>query len=89
MEWKDIEYFVKASKSDISSSKKDEPKIVETGHPKTTLIKKTKFGLKKTYKQVVMTNSGHLKPFELLGILGPSGAGKTSLLNVFSQRPST
>ena len=43
----------------------------------------------KVYKRVVAQCSGHVKPHELVAIMGPSGAGKTSLLNVLSRREST
>lgn len=30
--------------------------------------------------------TGYVKPGEVLGIMGASGSGKTSLLNIFGQR---
>jgi ABC-type multidrug transport system ATPase subunit len=37
-----------------------------------------------TEKCVLRNNSGHASPGEMLAILGPSGAGKTSLLNLLA-----
>eukprot|EP00818_Percolomonas_sp_WS_P003510 CAMPEP_0117454074 /NCGR_PEP_ID=MMETSP0759-20121206/10598_1 /TAXON_ID=63605 /ORGANISM="Percolomonas cosmopolitus, Strain WS" /LENGTH=844 /DNA_ID=CAMNT_0005247219 /DNA_START=8 /DNA_END=2543 /DNA_ORIENTATION=+ len=37
-------------------------------------------------KTVLYPMSGYVKPGEILAIMGPSGAGKTSLLNILAQR---
>lgn len=37
-------------------------------------------------KQILYNQSGSAKPGEVLGIMGASGSGKTSLLNIFGQR---
>jgi len=42
---------------------------------------------KETYEKDILKNiSGSAKPGELLSIMGPSGGGKTSLLNSLSRR---
>ena len=50
---------------------------------------KTTFTQKKAFKRVVANNDGHVCPTEIVAVMGPSGAGKTSLLNVLSRREST
>lgn len=40
----------------------------------------------KPMKTVIQNLTGYAKPRELIGLLGPSGAGKTVLLNIFSDR---
>lgn len=40
------------------------------------------------YKQILSGVSGYAKPRELVAIMGASGSGKTSLLNVIAQRLS-
>jgi len=40
----------------------------------------------KPMKTIVQNLTGYAKPRELIGLLGPSGAGKTVLLNIFSDR---
>ena len=37
-------------------------------------------------KQILHNQTGYAKPGEVLGIMGASGSGKTSLLNIFGQR---
>ena len=34
-------------------------------------------------KQILYNQTGYAKPGEVLGIMGASGSGKTSLLNIF------
>eukprot|EP00003_Mantamonas_plastica_P019523 TRINITY_DN3183_c0_g5_i1.p1 TRINITY_DN3183_c0_g5~~TRINITY_DN3183_c0_g5_i1.p1 ORF type:complete len:243 (-),score=69.26 TRINITY_DN3183_c0_g5_i1:25-651(-) len=48
--------------------------------------KKNKSDQQATTKRILDGVSGVVKPGEILGILGPSGAGKTSLLDVLSGR---
>lgn len=40
----------------------------------------------KPMKTIVQNLTGYAKPGELIGLVGPSGAGKTVLLNIFSDR---
>lgn len=40
----------------------------------------------KPMKTIMQNLTGYAKPRELIGLLGPSGAGKTVLLNIFSDR---
>ena len=37
-------------------------------------------------KTILTNNNGYAKPNEVLAIMGSSGSGKTSLLNVLAQR---
>ena len=37
-------------------------------------------------KQILYNQTGYAQPGQVLGIMGASGSGKTSLLNIFGQR---
>jgi len=53
----------------------------------TKTIKEGSFFKSKTAeKQILKDLSGAAEPGELLAIMGPSGGGKTSLLNALSRR---
>ena len=39
-------------------------------------------------KQILTASNGYAKPKEMMAIMGASGSGKTSLLNVIAQRIS-
>lgn len=40
-------------------------------------------------KQIIHSSSGIIRPGQILAVIGPSGAGKTSLFNVLSKRDQT
>ena len=39
---------------------------------------------KKSYRQILFSATGFVKPHEMVAIMGPSGSGKTSLLNALA-----
>jgi len=71
LEWKDL-YFEVMVRADIPAQ----------GNPLTKL----RYLFKKEKRTILFPMSGHVAPGECLAIMGPSGAGKTSLLNILAQR---
>jgi len=71
LEWKDIKFEV--------MQKAQAPKDAKFGE-------KVKYMFKKQKKVILHPMSGHVSPGSVLAIMGPSGAGKTSLLNILAQR---
>ncbi|EFC47894.1 abc transporter family protein [Naegleria gruberi] len=76
LEWHNLEYKVK----------------VKAPAPSNLLTAKERFKFtmsnmfKKVEKQILHPMTGYVAPGSVLAIMGPSGAGKTSLLNILSQR---
>lgn len=77
LEWKNLEYKVKVKK---------EPPSHYTSKEKMKFKFKNVFS--KTDKTILHPMSGYVEPGHVLAIMGPSGAGKTSLLNILAQRVS-
>lgn len=57
----------------------------KNGQPAPTYTKRKALG-NKWHKQVLFNQRGSIKLGEMVGIMGPTGSGKTSLLNVLSMR---
>lgn len=75
--WKDITFRIPIKNAEAlkARTKVENPNIVEIdGRPMRTIVQNL---------------TGVAKPRELIGLLGPSGAGKTVLLNIFSDRLNT
>jgi ABC-type multidrug transport system ATPase subunit/ABC-type multidrug transport system permease subunit len=71
LEWKNVEFKVKA--------KATVPKDVKG-------FERIRYLFKKEQRTILFPMSGHVSPGSVLAIMGPSGAGKTSLLNILAQR---
>jgi ABC-type lipoprotein export system ATPase subunit len=71
LEWKDLSFEVKVKAA------------VPNG---VRFPASLKYMFRKTERTILFPMSGHVSPGECLAIMGPSGAGKTSLLNVLAQR---
>ncbi|CAD5121041.1 DgyrCDS9580 [Dimorphilus gyrociliatus] len=66
---------------------KERKKLIQQGfHLQFQNINASVVTKKKEKKQILFNVSGECKPGEILAILGPSGAGKTSLMNILSGR---
>mmetsp|Transcript_23821 Transcript_23821/g.27001 ORF Transcript_23821/g.27001 Transcript_23821/m.27001 type:complete len:634 (-) Transcript_23821:84-1985(-) len=68
--WRDIEYKVNISDPDVRNAS----------------ISDRLTGKNRVDKTIIDNVSGHAAPGEVLFLMGPSGAGKTSLLNILGQR---
>jgi ABC-type multidrug transport system ATPase subunit len=73
VEWRNLEYIVKVKQS---------PAL----HAKFTEKLKGALTFKKKDKSVLYPMSGYVAPGQVLAVMGPSGAGKTSFLNILAQR---
>lgn len=64
-------------------TKEDKQRLKEN-HPRTRASLSIQEG--KKMKQILYNVTGYAKPKTLIAIMGASGSGKTSLLNVFADR---
>jgi ABC-type multidrug transport system ATPase subunit len=71
LEWKDVAFRVK---------------VPARPAPDATKTQRFKAKFQKDTKTILYPMSGHVSPGSVLAIMGPSGAGKTSLLNILAQR---
>ncbi|KAG2387158.1 hypothetical protein C9374_001490 [Naegleria lovaniensis] len=77
LEWHELTYVVKVRPA-LPASK------LTTPRERFAFALKNVF--RKEQKVILHAMSGYVKPGSVLAIMGPSGAGKTSLLNILSQR---
>jgi ABC-type multidrug transport system ATPase subunit len=90
MTWKNLNFCVPLTKDDKFSLKKAKKSFVEsdsispTFKPEYNIV--TKNVGNKQMKQILREATGYAKPKEMISIMGASGSGKTSLLNVLAQR---
>ncbi|KAL9647271.1 hypothetical protein ABK040_012622 [Willaertia magna] len=77
LEWHNLEFKVKV---------RPNPPPALTGKERFAFTFKNMF--KKVDKQILYPMNGFVQPGSVLAIMGPSGAGKTSLLNILAQRVS-
>ncbi|KAL9655360.1 hypothetical protein ABK040_011201 [Willaertia magna] len=75
LEWRNIEYTVKVK-----------PNVPQDYNTIQSLLFELKSIFKTEDRKILHSQSGSVAPGEILAIMGASGGGKTSLLNVLSQR---
>ena len=92
MSWSNLEFSVPISKEDRKSLKalkanSTAPDLQDDSLSHSPLSQESiKFYKQKRYKRILSNISGYAKPKEMVAIMGASGSGKTSLLNVLAQR---
>eukprot|EP00347_Sterkiella_histriomuscorum_P018132 403346668 len=91
MAWKDLNFCVPLTREDKRNMKITRAEVNETAFDPTPTPQPTSPTNIKSYgnkrmKRILTNVSGYAKPKELVAIMGASGSGKTSLLNVLAQR---
>ena len=89
MAWKDLNFCVPLTREDKRNMKITRAKVNETSFDPTPTPQPTSPTNIKSYgnkrmKRILTNVSGYAKPKELVAIMGASGSGKTSLLNVLA-----
>lgn len=87
MTWKDLDFCVPLTRADKRTIKITGAGLIDNGFEAAsqplspTNIKQY---ANKRYKRILSNISGYAKPKEMVAIMGASGSGKTSLLNVLA-----
>lgn len=88
MTWKNLNFFVPLTKEDKQTLKKAKKDLIDS----EAQTPKAEFKINmvnvngRPMKQILSNVTGYAKPKEMISIMGASGSGKTSLLNVLAQR---
>ena len=91
MTWKDLNFCVPLTKEDKAALKTNRSNNLDQSYdgaiksPPTSPTNIKSHGNKRM-KRILTNVSGYAKPKEMVAIMGASGSGKTSLLNVLAQR---
>lgn len=89
MTWKDLDFCVPLTRADKAAMKVSTPGPTDNGFEATRASQplsptNIKQYANKRFKRILTSISGYAKPKEMVAIMGASGSGKTSLLNVLA-----
>ena len=90
MTWRDLNFLVPLTKDDKVSLKKAKKIVSDSDETPGAITSEYNINLKningRPMKQILSGVTGYAKPKQMVSIMGASGSGKTSLLNVLAQR---